>query len=126
MSMANSKTNKLSSIETKLNRLKAKRAALEHTQKMDTKRERLKRTRTLIQLGGLLSIVKIPQRFEITLGDDLQTDLHNHEKAATLLGLLITVVDQLPNAFSEAELSALKKKGISSMTAHSLLSEYSV
>ena len=123
MRMTTSKTKKLSSIDAKLNRLKAQRAAFENGLKLETKRERIKRTRTLIQLGGLLSVVKIPQRFDITLGDDLQTDIQNHEKAATLLGLLMTVVDQLPKTFSEAELTALKKKGISSMTTHAIQTE---
>ena len=105
-------TRKLSAIEINLNRLKAKRAVLEHQQKTATKRERMQRTRTLIQLGGLLSVVKLTEKFDIYLGDDLQNDLDCHDKAMTLLGLFVSVIDQLPETI---DTEALKQKGISFM-----------
>ena len=107
--MAARETRKLSAIEINLNRLKAKRAALEHQQKTATKRERMQRTRTLIQLGGLLSVVKLTEKFDIYLGHDLQNDLDCHDKAMTLLGLFVSVMDQLPETIDK---SALKHKGI--------------
>lgn len=108
-SMTTHETNKISTIEAKLNRLKAKRAALTHQHKTTTKRERMQRTRTLIQLGGLLSKVKLIDTFDINLGDDLQGDLECHDKAMTLLGLFVSVMDQLPETIDK---SALKHKGI--------------
>ena len=81
MHMRVTETHKLSSIEANLNRLKARRAALEHQEKAITKRERMQRTRTLIQLGGLLSKVRLTDVFDITSGDDLQGDSECHDKA---------------------------------------------
>ncbi len=43
-------------IDIKLNRLRAQKNALEFRQKNDNKQLRMKRTRTLIQTGGLLSV----------------------------------------------------------------------
>ena len=116
MSAVDSK--KLSAIEINLNRLKAKRAALEHKQKITTKRERMLRTRTLIQLGGLLSVVKLTDKFDIFPGDDLQGDLDGHDNAMTLLGLFVSVMDQLPESFDK---DALRIKGISFMKTHKKL-----
>ena len=110
-------THKLSSIEANLNRLKARRAALEHQEKAITKRERMQRTRTLIQLGGLLSKVRLTDVFDITSGDDLQGDSECHDKAMTLLGLFVSVMDQLPETIDK---TALKNKGISFMRAQGL------
>ena len=50
--------------------------------------DRLKRTRQLIQLGGLVSKVGIPELFDIEPGTDLEEDLTIMDKAATLLGFL--------------------------------------
>jgi hypothetical protein len=47
------------------------------------------RTRTLIQLGGLIDKVGLSTIFNINLGDDLQEDISAIEKAATLYGFLI-------------------------------------
>lgn len=106
---------KINNIEVKLNRLNAQKTALETKQKMHNKQQRRIRTRTLIQLGGLLAITKIPDRFDIEIGDELQIDLENKDKASTLLGLLLTVMDQLPETFSDSELNDLKIKGIAFM-----------
>ncbi len=113
--MTTNDSKKRSTIETNLNRLKAKRAALEHQLTVHTKRERMQRTRTLIQLGGLLSVVKLTERFDIYLGDDLQIDLNAHDNAMTLLGLLVSVMDQLPETVDK---DALKNKGISFIKIH--------
>ena len=52
--------------------------------------QRRARTRTLIQMGGLLNMVGLPQLCGIAEGDDLQLDLDNQDKAATLLVYLIS------------------------------------
>lgn len=102
---------KVDAITVKLNRLKAQRARLEHSEEKRTKRARMARTRTLIQMGGLLSIVTIPRWFDIELGDDLQTDLDKQDQSMMLLGLLATVVEQLPSEFSDDRKIELKLKG---------------
>lgn len=95
-----SEPSKFTKVEAKINRMKSQRAALVSRQESDSKRHRMQRTRTLIQLGGMLTATKIPERFNIENGDELQTDNANQDKAAMLMGLLLTVVDQLPNTFS--------------------------
>lgn len=112
----------LSVLNVKLNRLKAKKAALETRQENTKARERMQRTRTLIQMGGLLSVVKIPDWFDIHLGDDLQTDNDSKDKSAMLLGLLLTVVEQLPKEFSDTEKTKFKNKGINHLRSNQGLS----
>lgn len=111
---------KITKVEAKINRLKSQRASLMSRQESDSKRHRMQRTRTLIQLGGMLTATKIPERFNISSGDELQTEIENQDKAAMLMGLLLTVFDQLPNTFSDAELTALKNKGIKFMRTNKI------
>lgn len=63
-------------------------------QKQGTQERKL-RTRTLIQAGGLLSLSGLLEQCEIYEGEDLQNDLEGHEKAATLLGILINASEAL-------------------------------
>jgi hypothetical protein len=58
---------------------------------------RASRTRTLIQLGGLLDKAGLTAAFDIALGDDLQRDDHTFDPAATLLGALLEFNSQLHN-----------------------------
>ena len=73
---------------------------------------RSSRTRTLIQLGGLLSKTKFIDLFDIELGDDLQNEDENAYKGMMLLGLFQDLCDQLPDNFTDEQLEALKEKGI--------------
>jgi hypothetical protein len=116
--MTTPKKTTLKVINTKLNRLRAQKTALEFKEKSQTKQQRMKRTRALIQTGGLLKVAGILERFSITLGDDLQSDQNNHDKAATLLGVFVSLIEQLPHEFTEDELKALKNKGIRAMQVH--------
>jgi hypothetical protein len=116
--MTTPKKTTLKVINTKINRLRAQKTALEFKEKSQTKQQRMKRTRTLIQTGGLLKVAGILERFSITLGDDLQSDQNNHDKAATLLGVFVSLIEQLPHEFTEDELKALKNKGIRAMQVH--------
>ena len=50
---------------------------------------RKSRTRTLIQLGGLLDKAGITDKFSIMLGEDLQSDIPQMDKTAVLFGFLI-------------------------------------
>lgn len=74
--------------------------------------ERSSRTRTLIQLGGLISKTKFLDLFDITLGEDLQSENDNSYKGVMLLGLLKDLADQLPHSFTDDQLAALKEKGM--------------
>ncbi len=53
-----------------------------------TKLLRKARTRTLIQVGGLLKLSGLLDFFEIVEGEDLQLNIQGQEKAATLIGFL--------------------------------------
>jgi hypothetical protein len=52
--------------------------------------QRADRTRTLLQLGGLIVKSGIAQKLGIAIGADLQKDEHQKKKAYALLGMLIT------------------------------------
>ena len=102
-------------ISVKLNRLRSQKAVLEHRLKKSAQTERRARTRTLIQMGALLNLTDFPILCGIEEGDDLQLDLTNMDKAATLLGILITLQDQLYPHLSPDALEAFKKIGIRKM-----------
>jgi short subunit fatty acids transporter len=108
----------LDKITAKLNRLKSEKAALENRSKQQTKKERMSRTRTLIQMGGLLSLVNIPAYFDIEAGDDLQTDLEKRDQSMMLLGLLVTVAEQMPASYSEDRKREFMYKGLRFMKEH--------
>ena len=59
--------------------------------------ERRARTRSLIQLGGLVNVSGLSDFFDITLGDDLQGELVGNHKAARLLGALLELNSLLNN-----------------------------
>ncbi len=99
----------LSDIETMLHRLRAEKCALQHKMKKQEKSKRYARTRTLIQIGGLLNLTPLLSSANIELGDDLQAE-HN-EKAAILLGLLQAISEQLPDPISNDDLNEFKRIG---------------
>jgi hypothetical protein len=111
---------KISDIDAKLNRLKSQKAALETKQKVQTKRERMQRTRTLIQVGGLVSLSGLLERFGIALGDDLQLDIDAKEQSKVIMGVLMSVMEQLPRHLSENELQRLSKKGERALTTRAI------
>ena len=78
-------SSKLSDIKIKLSRLYAEKAALKHKIEKQESSTRKARTRTLIQMGGLLELTPLPALCEIQLGDDLQGE--HQSKAALLLGI---------------------------------------
>ncbi len=119
--MTVSESTKLSALESQLNRLKAKRVALEREQIAATKQERKRRTRTKIQLGGLLEMVGLTERFDIVMGDDLQLNQEDQDKSATLLGLLVSLIEQLPPNLDKV---ALKNKGILFLKMRSAAKHY--
>ena len=105
-----------SDIEVELNRLHSQKAALQYKLKTYDKHERKSRTRTLIQLGGLLNISPLLSLCEIELGDDLQ--ISHQDKADTLLGLLSTICDNLPETINGSELDHFKNLGYALRVNH--------
>lgn len=105
-----------SDIEVELNRLHSQKAALQNKLKVMDKTERKSRTRTLIQLGGLLNISPLLSLCEIELGDDLQ--ISHQDKADTLLGLLSTICDNLPETINGNELDHFKNLGYALRVNH--------
>ena len=103
-------TKKLSNIEISINRLRSQKAVLTHKLKKQENKQRKMRTRTLIQLGGLLDITPLPAICGIELGDDLQID--HRDKAATLLGILSHFCEQLPENISEEKLGKFRTIGV--------------
>ena len=99
----------LSKITVSLNRLRAQKSALTHKMKKLENSKRKARTRTLIQMGGLLDITSLPSICGIKLGDDLQ--LEYKEKAAVLLGILAKCAESLPDTLSDAEIREFKTYG---------------
>lgn len=102
----------LKSLEIKKNRLNSQ-INLEKRKSLSTENiARKKRTRTLIQLGGLVNLSGLSEICDIQDGDDLQFDLIESDKAATLLGLLTTAVENFKNDLNESHLDHFKQKGI--------------
>ena len=102
-------------IQIRINRLQAARAGLAQKQKRILSTERKARTRTLIQLGGLVNMIGLSELCGITEGDDLQFDIESMNRSAVLLGLLTTLQEQIPPTLSDEEIELYKNKGIRTM-----------
>ncbi len=109
-----------SRIEVKINRLQSKKAMIENKLKAANKSQRKARTRTLIQLGGLLNMLNLPNICGINPGDDLQTDFEASDKAAVLLGMLVHLEDSLPPTLSDPVIDRFKQKGILVLKNHKI------
>ena len=105
-----STSEKLSNIQIKLNRLYAEKAALKNKIEKQDNRTRKARTRTLIQMGGLLELTSLPSLCEIQLGDDLQGE--HQSKAALLLGIFAKYSEFLPEKLSDDEKQELETVGL--------------
>jgi hypothetical protein len=109
---------KIKNITTELNRLRTQQVVIERKLSQQTKSERRARTRTLIQMGGLISMIGLADICDITEGDDLQLDIVSRDKAAILLGMLVTLIEQMPPALSSLDLETFKQKGINMLKRH--------
>lgn len=107
-----------SRIEVRINRLQSQKVMLENKLKAASKSQRKARTRTLIQLGGLLNMLNLPSICGINTGDDLQTDFEASDKAAILLGMLVHLEDSLPPNISDQVIDRFKQKGIRVIKNH--------
>lgn len=112
-------TQKLHSLKTELNRLRTTQILLERKVSQQQKSARRARTRTLIQLGGLLTMIGLTEMCGIVEGEDLQLDRTAQDKAATLLGMLVTLFEQLPPILSLEQEQAFQRKGIRALKVHS-------
>lgn len=104
-------------VEIKLNRLLSQKAKLQTSHKRNANKERKARTRTLIQLGGLLSLTPILDICNIKLGEDLQ--ISAQDKADTFLGIISTLFDSLSNDFDASDLTHFQTIGASLRLYHS-------
>ena len=107
---------KYSNIEVQLNRLLSQKAYLQHKLKIKNNAERKSRTRTLIQLGGILSLTPLLNICDIHLGDDLQ--LSYQDKADVLLGILSSLLEHLSDNLSISDLEHFKHIGKSLRSSH--------
>ncbi|MCR4623114.1 MAG: conjugal transfer protein TraD [Alphaproteobacteria bacterium] len=102
-------TDSIAKTKIKINRLLAQKAALQYKMKKQENSKRKARTRTLIQLGGLLDLTPLLAICKIELGEDLQID--HPDKSATLLGMLSYFSDQLPENLTDQDLAKFKSVG---------------
>lgn len=102
----------LAALETKKNRINNQINRSSKKQLAQEKSDRNKRTRTLIQLGGLVSLSGLMAVCDIQEGDDLQDEFTDRDKAATLLGILMTCVENLRDEVDFKAMEHFKEKGI--------------
>ena len=102
----------IASINQKIERLKDARKHLSRRISDSANTNRKARTRTLIQLGGLLNITNLLELTDIHLGEDLESEQEKQDKVATLLGLLQHLTESMPPALSTTQQYDFKKKGI--------------
>lgn len=114
-------TQKLDAISVKINRLNAKKAALKTTENWKDKSARRARTRTLIQMGGLINLVGLSELCNIIVGEDLQKDLEAMDKSAVLLGILEETISALPPALTDEQITYFKTKGIRRLKMNHLM-----
>lgn len=105
-------TQKHHTLTVKINRLRSQQMVIQNKLLLQSKADRRARTRTLIQIGSLVNMIGLTEMCDIQEGEDLQLDLTAHDKAATLLGILVTLVEQLPPTLSSEEAQAFRQKGI--------------
>ena len=109
---------------TALNRLQAQKAILLHQSKQGVTAERKARTRTLIQVGALVNMVGLFEACGIKEGVDLQIDMEQRDKAATLLGILIEAYGSLPSDPSSLKWEVWKSDGIQLLKSHQSKKHY--
>lgn len=73
--------------------------------------ERAARTRTLIQMGGLVQKSGLPEVLEIEPGNDLQRDPNLKESGAILLGILRHAAELLSGSESDEYRVRWRKRG---------------
>ena len=97
-------------IQIMLNRKTSQVSAINYKMVKADSINRKARTRTLIQLGSLVSLSGLTSLLHILEGEDLQFDLEAKDKAAMLLGALSEITDTDSPTLSQQE--KWKEKGI--------------
>ena len=95
----------------------AQKASLTLKKKRSLHAQRKARTRTLIQVGGLLKVCGLFELFGIEEGEDLQLNPAGQEKANALLGWLWSVLDGR-EAFAPEQLERWKAEGRTALRVH--------
>ena len=95
----------------------AKQAALSRQQRRGLNAQRRARTRTLIQLGGLLKVAGLLALFGIEEGEDLQLSPEGQEKANALLGWLQTGLEECSD-FDAEQIAQWKRDGKRALRVH--------
>jgi hypothetical protein len=114
-------SSRIQGIQSTLNRLHARKAKLKIQQDKRSKSHRRARTRTLIQMGGLLHMIGLSELCGIHEGEDLQLDSEAMDKAAILLGMLVALKEELPPTLIPEQISTYKQKGIRCMKMNTKL-----
>lgn len=102
--MDTSLAKKLQNVNQRLTHYQCQRDRYLHRKGQTASQFRKARTRTLIQLGGLIEKVGLLEPLNIALGDDLQRDYGCLESAAILAGAL----SELHQSFYEEDAEAQK------------------
>ena len=97
----NKQQEELIKIQQRLYKLYAQKQLVEYSMKNTNSAHRKARTRTLIQLGGIISLTPLLNICNIEIGEDLQ-DTYN--KKNLLLGLLTFLSDQIPTDLNEQDI----------------------
>lgn len=92
----------------KINRLKASKSALEDQIKQKDYKNRKKRTRTLIQMGGLIKLSGLMELCDLHEGETYKTRYQHRNKSAILLRLLVDTA----NRFEPNDSKMLQKQGL--------------
>jgi hypothetical protein len=108
----------MENLTVQLNRLRSQKAVLENNLRNITQRQRRARTRTLIQMGGLINLTNIPEILGIVEGDDLQIDIQNMDKAAILLGMLMSLEENFTLLSSHEDFERFKTIGLRTLKMH--------
>ena len=90
----------------------SKSKVYKQTNKRKQNPDRAKRTRQLIQIGGLVDKSGLANLFDIANGIDLQND-QNKEKAAVLLGFLGESCDNITSDIYTRKYETWKARGLS-------------
>ena len=97
----NKQQEELIKIQQRLYKLYAQKNLFEYSIKNTNSSHRKARTRTLIQIGGILSLTPLLNICNIEVGEDLQD---KYDKKNLLLGLLTFLSDQIPTDLNEQDI----------------------
>ena len=80
-----------------------RKSYMEYRDETNSRKMRKARTRTLIQLGGLIEKAGLLDFVELETGQDLQKDPATFEGAATLMGALLSLKESFLTEEAEAQ-----------------------